>query len=78
MPSNLHSLAQLIRKLYIERAGEDFADAGYLHTVSLKVGTPRTRSLLGIHITSPTEVEMMEAIEKAERDGFPNVFVYPN
>lgn len=78
MPTNIHSLADHIRRLYIERASLDLADAGYLHTVSLKVGTPRTRNEVGIHLSSPTEAELLDALDKAERDGFPAVFVYPS
>lgn len=77
MPTNIHALADHIRRLYIERAGLDLTDAGYLRTVSLKVGTPRTRNEVGIHVRSPTEVELLDALDRAERDGFPTVFVYP-
>lgn len=77
MPTNLHSLAQHIRNLYIGRAGVDLAEAGIAPHVMLAVGTPRTRSEVGLHLSSPTEAELLDALAKAERDGFPTVYVYP-
>jgi hypothetical protein len=76
VPSNLHAFAQHIRKLYIERANADLAHLS--SNVRLRVGSPATVRLVGIHLHSPTEVEVLDAMERAERDGFEVIFIYPN
>jgi hypothetical protein len=75
MPTNLHSLAQHIRTTFIERANADLAHLA-AH-VRLKVGTPATVKMVGVHLHSPTEVEILDAMERAERDGFESIYVYP-
>lgn len=76
MPTNLHSLAQHIRSTFIERANADLAHLS--SNVRLRVGSPATVKEVGIHLHSPSEVEILDAMERAERDGFEVIYVYPN
>jgi hypothetical protein len=76
MPTNIHALAQHIRKLYLEKLQTDLTDAGY--RVAFKQGTGRTVAAVGLHVHAPTEVDLLEAAEKAMRDGYDSVFIYPN
>jgi hypothetical protein len=74
MPTNLHSLAQHIRTTFIERVNADLAHLS--SNVRLRVGTPATVKEVGIHLHSPSEVEVLDAMERADREGFPHIYVY--
>jgi hypothetical protein len=74
MPTNIHSLAKHIRKLYLEKLQADLSDAGF--QVAFKQGTSRTTNSVGIHLRVPTEVDILEASEQAMRDGFETIFIY--
>lgn len=74
MPTNIHSLAQHIRKLYLEMLQTDMNDAGF--QVNFSQGTVRTQKLDGLHLHAPTEVDILEASEQAMRDGFETIYIY--
>lgn len=74
MPTNLHAFAQHIRKLYIERANADLSHLS--SNVRLKAGSPATAKEVGIHLHAPSEVEVLDAMERADREGYQSIFVY--
>lgn len=74
MPTNIHSLAQHIRKLYLEKLQADLTDAGF--QVSFKQGNGRTANNVGIHLRAPTEVDILDAADRAMRDGFDSIYIY--
>lgn len=74
MPTNIHSLAQHIRKLYLEKLQADLNDAGF--QVNFSQGTSKTLLLCGIHLRAPTEVDVLEAAESAVKNGFETVYIY--
>lgn len=74
MPTNIHSLAQHIRKLYLDKLQSDLTDAGY--QVAFKQGSGRTLNNVGIHLRAPAEVDVLQASERAVRDGFETIYIY--